>query len=70
MTAFNVFLVLSVFTTCLQHPTGQTCSCEGGCGNSGITSDGGKKGESQICIIWFRACDEDQTECDYPNGTR
>ena len=70
VTAFALFLVMSVFTTCLLHPTGQTCSCDGGCGNSGITSAHGNEGESQIGIFWFRAGVADQIECGYHNGDR
>ena len=70
VTAFDLFLVMSVFTACLQHPTGQPCSCDGGCGNSGITSADGNEGESQIGIFWFRAGVEDQIECGYHNGDR
>ena len=67
---FALFLVMSVFTTCSQHPTGQTCSCGGGCGNSGIISADGNEGESQIGIFWFCAGVADQIECGYHNGDR
>lgn len=65
-----LFVIMLVFTTCLQHPTGETCLCEGGCGNSGITSADGNEGEWEICIFWFHADVEYQIECGYHNVYR